>query len=94
MKELCIFLSGTIFGFILCGIIGLTILDNRIDKLEPSLEQLNNEILAAKRAVEDLVLPLKDLTTVAGNARGIVKDSIQLIRDEANSYNKADTEGE
>ena len=89
-RAFCIFLLGTIFGFMLCGIIGLTILDNRIDKLEPSLEQLNNEILSAALAVEDLVWPLRDLTTVAGNARAIVKDSIYLIRDEVNGYQEAD----
>ena len=91
-KYVCGFLAGIIFGIMVTGIITLTILDNGMDKLQPSLEQLNNEILSSARAVKDIGTVAKDATTATGNARDIAGDIIQLIRDEVNSYNKVDTD--
>ena len=39
-RDVGIFLCGVIIGFTIASIIGLTILDNRMDNLEPTMEEL------------------------------------------------------
>jgi len=93
VKAGCIFLSGMLLGMMLVMLVTLTILDNRMDSVEPSLSAIQYEVDAMAIELNRLRDVSKVYYTQAGNARKVMQECIDIGRKEVNGYNRA-LEGE
>ncbi len=89
MKQVCIFLSGMIFGMIVAMLITFTILDNRIDNLQPPLKEVARQTNALADNIKALEKPINKCYNKAGTAYIIMQDCIDIGREEVNAYNSA-----
>lgn len=89
MKYGCVFLSGMIFGMIVAMLITLTILDNRIDNLQPPLTEVARQTNALAECIEALQNPVNKCYNKVGTVYVIMQDCIDIGREEVNAYNRA-----
>ena len=87
-KYACVFLAGMIFGIMGTGIVTLTILDNRMDSLEPSIREMNYQILVWSEDIKGLRSPIKEIHDLTINANLVMRDCIKIGHEEMNNYNR------
>jgi len=65
MRDLAFFTLGFVAGIILTGIVVLTTLDNRMDNLQPTIEELIMEVRTSTASTQMLNTDLKQAITDA-----------------------------
>lgn len=85
----CIFLIGFIAGVMTTGIIGLSILDNRMDNLQPTITELNDQMLIFVETIRDNADMVKENNDLVINTNIVMENVLKMRRDEINSYHEA-----
>ncbi len=71
------------------AVVGIVYNSSDTKQYEPTSIQILHTMEEVLIKLETLCTTLDDMDAKAGNARGLVEDTIQLIRDEVNGYNEA-----
>ncbi len=88
MKQVCIFLSGALFGMAVTMFIFLAMLDNRMDNLQPPLEGMTAQMYYLLEDVKSARRAVMDCGADAIITNDILRDCIDIGREEANMYNR------
>ena len=88
-KYFCVFLAGIIFGIMVTGIVILSIMDNRIDNIQPTIKELNDSMMIFVEKIRDNTDIIKKNNTLSGNTKIIMKAVIDMGMEEINDYDEA-----
>ena len=86
IQWFCVFLLGVIMGMIFTGFMTLIILDNRMDRIQPSLSGLGMEIDAMSEELHSLHTPIQHYCEQANTASLIMQDLIEVGHREKYDY--------
>ena len=88
IKTVCAFLLGMISGMIITMFITFTILDNRMDNIEPSFTELQQELELFTLDAKKLQKVVQTCYNQAGVMSVLIQDVIYIGREEVNAYNE------
>jgi len=88
-KYICTFLAGMLFGMMLAMWMTLVALDNRIDNLEPTIEDLIYQVDVLNSGIHGVDSLVDQIDNQSRTVCLLLDDCIWTLRSEINDYNEA-----
>ena len=85
-KQISIFVTGILFGLIIMGLISASILDNRMDNLQPSIAGFHLQLDILIEDLQAFDRAAQTTYELSGTTRKILENCIEIGRAELNAY--------